>query len=73
MSGNYPTFILAILSRNVPLSFRAFYQRNRQFPTHIFLYRDGVGAGDIERVKEFELGAIKVLNRKGKLKKKTLD
>jgi len=39
---------------------KAFYLQNeKQFPTDIFFYRDGVGAGDIERVKEVEIGALK--------------
>ena len=45
-------------------SSRAFYNRNKCFPSHIFFYRDGVGVGDIEKVREFELGALKVLNKK---------
>lgn len=38
---------------------KAFYKENRTFPTHIFFYRDGVGAGDIELVKQLELEGIK--------------
>merc|ERR1712071_668477 len=39
---------------------KAYYNRNnKQLPTDIFFYRYGVGAGDIGRVKEFELGALK--------------
>ena len=45
---------------NLFFSYRAFYKENRTFPTHIFFYRDGVGAGDIELVKQLELEGIKV-------------
>ena len=38
-----------------------YYANNKQLPTDIFFYRDGVGAGDINRIKEFELEALKVI------------
>jgi len=37
----------------------AYRQAQNCYPTDIFFYRDGVGAGDIDRVKEFELGTLK--------------
>lgn len=43
-------------------SYRQFYiANNKQLPEKIFVYRDGVGAGDIARLKETEIAALKVV------------
>ena len=41
--------------------FRAYYRANEnKLPQKIVVYRDGVGAGDIQRVLDIELYGIKV-------------
>jgi len=44
---------------------RSFYDKNNnQLPDKIIVYRDGLGSGDIARVKETEIAAIKVILKK---------
>ena len=38
----------------------------KRLPENIIIYRDGVGAGDIQTVLDVELKGIKVKNRKKK-------
>ena len=41
--------------------FRAYYRANEnKLPQKVLVYRDGVGAGDIQRVLEIELHGINV-------------
>jgi aubergine-like protein len=40
--------------------YRAYYLANRTLPEKIIIYRDGVGAGDIVRLMETEVTAVKV-------------
>jgi len=39
---------------------RAYHGANDSFPDKIIVYRDGVGAGDIQNVLDIELEGIKV-------------
>lgn len=39
---------------------KAFYQVNKCLPSKVIVYRDGIGAGDIARLKETEIAAVKV-------------
>ena len=40
--------------------YRKFFDANRALPSKIIIYRDGVGSGDIARLKEKEIAAVKV-------------
>lgn len=46
---------------------RSYYIMNeKQLPEKIIVYRDGVGAGDIARLKDTEVAALRVImNRNG--------
>ena len=39
---------------------RQYYLANRSLPSNIFIYRDGVGAGDIARTKTIEIASLQV-------------
>jgi len=44
---------------HVVSALRAYFQVNRSLPSKIIIYRDGVGSGDIARLKETEVAAVR--------------
>ena len=43
------------------MTFRTYFMTNgKTLPQNIIVYRDGVGAGDIARLKETEIAALRV-------------